>query len=68
MLSFVLNYGNLLFIVKIEVFEYVLENIEGNDLFRVFNLVLIFSSVFLVKVINLEYEIVLFFFFGRLCG
>ncbi|KAH0926090.1 hypothetical protein HID58_018346, partial [Brassica napus] len=35
MLSFAPNYGNLPLIAKIEVFEYALENTEGNDLSRV---------------------------------
>ena len=68
MLSFAPNYGNLPLIAKIEVFEYALENTEGNDLSRVLNLALTSSSVLLAKVTNLEYEIALFLLLGRLCG
>ena len=38
MLSFAPNYDNQPLIAKIEVFEYALENTEGNDLSRVLNL------------------------------
>ncbi|KAG2328392.1 hypothetical protein Bca52824_011120 [Brassica carinata] len=46
MLSFAPNYDNLPLIAKIEVFEYALENTEGNDLSRVLNLL---TSSSLVK-------------------
>jgi len=37
MLSFAPDYDNLPLIAKVEVFEYALENTEGNDLSRVLN-------------------------------
>ncbi|KAG2328397.1 hypothetical protein Bca52824_011125 [Brassica carinata] len=62
MLSFAPNYDNLPLIAKIEVFEYALENTEGNDLSRVLNL-LTSSSFLLAKVTNLEYTKLLCFSF-----
>jgi len=37
MLSFAPDYDNLPLIAKVEVFEYALDNTEGNDLARVWN-------------------------------
>lgn len=37
MLSFAPDYDNLPLVAKVEVFEYALENTEGNDLSRVLN-------------------------------
>lgn len=41
MLSFAPDYDNLPLVAKVEVFEYGLENTEGNDLSRVLNFLIV---------------------------
>lgn len=45
MLSFAPDYDNLPLISKVEVFDYALENTEGNDLSRVFNFLILVTSL-----------------------
>lgn len=60
MLSFAPDYDNLPLIAKVEVFEYALENTEGNDLSRVLSS-LILVTLFWVKYLIWSTKLLLFF-------
>lgn len=62
MLSFAPDYDNLPLIAKVEVFEYALENTEGNDLSRVLNF-LILETLFWVKYLIWNTKLLQFFSF-----